>query len=368
MLARCLVVLTLMLVALGCQEFDPPPEPSVASLDNGVMKAAPDAPFVLKLSEPFVKSSLRIKIIKAVMDSEENLLDEQSPPDFEAFDENTLIAYDGAAPDDEARSFGATFELNGTSLTINPAKAFAVSAPYLLLIEPGLRDLDGHKTLPRIRIPFTYELTGGGKNTLPTGYYYFILNVDYLSTQIQVFAYMEVDPETGIWRARFTNANRRAQLNSRPGCPSCSGDTPICALVTQPRCVKPSQKQSVLDEYVDFLPESEAPDGYFFIADGFAKDEANQTTAFGTAPFLIQVAVGSGGITVDAENTRISGIFRKHEDDRWRATGSLSVEVVKLNNVGSDPTKGTFEAMSLSAAEVEATEAFGIPIPTNLEK
>lgn len=365
MFARRFAFLALVLAAVGCAQFDPPPAPSVQKLENGVMKAGPSEPLVVQFSEAFVQKSLRIKVVKAIMDADENLLDEQSPPDLEAFEASTVLAYDGAAPDDEARTFGGSFETDGRSLTIDPTKAFAVTAPYLLLIEPGLEDLEGHRTRPRIRIPFTYELSGGGKNTLPTGYYFFILNVDYLATQIQVFTYLDVDPETGVWRARFTNANRREQLNSRPGCPSCSGDTPICALIPDARCVKPSQKQEALAEYVDFLPESEPPNGYFFIADGFAKDE-NQTTAFGTAPFLIQVTVGSGGIMVEAENTRISGVFRKHADERWKATGSLSVEVVKLNGVGADPTKGTFEAMSLFPAEVEATEAFGIPIPTDL--
>ncbi len=38
---------------------------------------------------------------------------------------------------------------------------------------------------------------------------------------------------------------------------------------------------------------------------------------------------------MDAENTRISGVFRQHDDQRWRATGSLSVETVKLNGQGN---------------------------------
>lgn len=359
----------------ACQEFDPPPKPKVEGLDNGVMTTAPDAPFVVKFSEPFVKSSLKLKLVKAVMDPEENLLDEQSPPDLEGFRENTLVAYDGASPEPdlepepEGPTYGAKFELADTTLTIDPQQAFAVSSPYLLLIEPGLEDMEGHKTKTRIRLPFTFQLQGGGNTLLPTGYYYFLLNVEYLAVQIQVYTYLGIDPETGVWRAHFTNANRLPQLNSRPGCPSnCGGETPICALLDTPHCAKPSEKQTKLEQYVDFLPESEPPNGYFFIADGFAKDEANGTTAFGTAPFLIHVTVGTGGIVVDAENTRISGVFRQHDDQRWRATGSLSVETVKLNGQGKDSTKGTFEAMSLFPAEVEAVESFGIPIPTDLGK
>lgn len=372
MLSRSLASLAVAFALLsgGCQEFDPPPKASVEGLENGIMQTAPDAPIVLQFSEPFVKRTLKVKLVKAVMDAEENLLDEQDPPDVEGFKANTVIAYDGAAdPEDEEANFGATFDLSGTRLSIDPKQAFSVSSPYLLLVEPGLEDLEGNKTVPRIRMPFTYELQGGGPTLMPTGYYYFLMNVDYLAVQIQVFAYLEMNPDTGVWRARFTNANRLVQLNSRPGCPgSCPSDAPVCALLPKPACVKPSEKQTALDQYVDFLPESEPPYGYFFIADGFARDESNGTTAFGTAPFLIHLTVGTGGILVDAENSRVTGVFRKHEDQRWRATGSLSVETVKLNGIGKDPTKGTFEAMSLFDEEVKAVEGFGIPIPTDLGK
>jgi hypothetical protein len=176
---------------------------------------------------------------------------------------------------------------------------------------------------------------------------------------------MKVDPETGIWRAIFTNANRLEALNSRPGCPSsCSSDTPVCALIPTPRCVKPSEKQTALDQYVDFLPETAPPNGYTFVVDGFARDEATGT-AYGTAPFLIEVSIGTGGILVQAENTVIVGEF-KQEAGRWKASGSLSVEVVKLNGTGSSGTKGTFDAMSLSDAEKNDVESFGSPIPTDL--
>jgi hypothetical protein len=364
-----LAVLLALLGLTACQEFDPPPKPRVEGLDNGVMTTAPDAPFVIQFSEPFVRSSLRVKLVKAIVDSEGNLLDEQSPPDPDAFRESTVVAFDGRAEDDEDRTYGGKFEVGESTLSIDPQNAFAVSSPYLLLIEPGLEDLEGHVTKPRVRIPFTFQLKGGGATAMPTGYYYFILNVDYLATQIQVFSYLEMDPVTGIWRSRFTNGNRLPQLNGRPGCPaSCATDTPICALVPTARCVKPSEKQTSLEQYVDFLPEEAPPNGYFFIADGFVKDETNGTTAFGTSPFLIAVTVGTGGILVNAENTRISGVFREHADGRWRATGSLSVEVVKLNGIGKDPTKGTFEAMSLTDAEVKQVESFGIPIPTDLAK
>lgn len=363
--AHTLVIASLL--PLGCAKFDPPPSFEVEGLDNGVMTKPPDAPFVIDFSEPIRTSSLRLKFVKSIVDSEGNLLDEGASADADAFRETIHAAVDGAALEDEDRTYGATVDLGQRRATVDLDNAFAVSQPYLLLVEPGLEDKDENKTVPRMRLPFSFNLTGGCPTALPTGYYYFLMNVDYLATQIQVFAYLEADPEKGTWRAIYTNGNRREALNSRPGCPSCSGDTPVCALIPAPSCVKPSQKQTALEQWPDFLPEWDPPNGYTFIADGFACDQESGDTAFGTFPFLIAVTIGTGNIDVKAENTVVTGVF-KTEAGRWHGTGSLSAERVKLNGIGKDPTGGTWEAISLSADEVKAVEAFGYEIPTDLGK
>ena len=359
------------LALLGCQTFDPPPSADLLSADNGVMTTTPDEPLVVQLSETFKTDTLKMEIVPAVIDKEENLLDEQKPPKTQEFKDSIVVAYDGARPNDESRTYGATFDLAGRDMTITPTEPLAYSVPYLLLVEPGLEDLDGHATVPRQRLPFTYRLNGGGPNSLPTGYYYFLMNVDYLAVQIRVYAYMKVDPESGAWRAIFTKANRRTALNGRPGCPSCSGDTPVCSLYPGPAaCVKPSVKQGDLSEFKDFLPEKDPPDGYYFIADGFARDEPDGSIALGTAPFLIDIVIGTGAIDVRAEGTKVTGNFVQDPNDseRWVANGSLSVDVVKLNGNGADPTQGTFTAMNLKQSEVDEIEGFGYPIPTDLEE
>jgi hypothetical protein len=360
------------LLALGaCEEFDPPPDVKIANIDNGVMLTTPDLPLELEFSEPYVGSSLKMKVVPAAFDSEGNLPDEQSPPLAQEFRDTTLVAYDGARPDDANFSFGATFERSSNRLIVTQQNPFGWSSPLLVLIEPGLEDREGHVTLPRKRLPFTYVLPGGGPNSMPSGYYYFLMNVDYLATQIQVYAYLEVNPETGIWRAIFTNGNRLVALNTRTGCPSCASPDPICSLYgpDSPTCVKPSVKQSTLSEYKDFLPETDPPDGYTFIADGFARDETPDTIAVGTAPFLIDITIGSGGINVRAEGTTVTGTFVRDAADpeRWIASGSIKVDVVKINGSGADPTAGDFTAMNLKQSEVDELEAFGHPIPTNLE-
>jgi hypothetical protein len=358
------------LLLLGCQTFDPPPEVTIQGSENGVMTTQPGEPFVLLFSEPIKQNTFRTKLVKAVFDGEGNLQDETEPPDFEGFKANTLVAFDGADPESEDLSYGATFTLTDTQLSMEVGAGFQISAPYLALIEPHLEDKDGHFTEPRQRLPFTFQLEGGGPTTLPTGYYYWLFDISPppLQTQIQVFVYMKVDPVTGQWRANFTNANRRAALNSRPGCPSCADLTPICALIPSPRCVKPSDKQNDILEWVDFLPEPDPPDGYYFIADGFARDEADGKISLGTAPFLIDINIGSGNINIRAENTKVIGAFEKDANDRLVASGSVSIDVVKVNGSGKDPTDGVFKAIKLSDEEVATIEGFGYPIPTDLEQ
>lgn len=360
-------LLTSCLCLSSCQSFDPPPSVKVQGLENGVMTTAPNAPFVVDFSEPIRTDTLRLKLVKSILDSEGNLLDEQSPPDPEAFRQSTLAAVDGAAIEDLDRTYGVDgADLGADRVSVDLKGAFTVSQPYLLLVEPGLEDHEGNRTVPRVRVPFSFNLTEGCPTALPTGYYYFLLDVDYLATQIQVFAYLEADPEKGTWRAKFTNANRRTALNSRPGCPSCSADEPVCALVPKPDCVKPSYKQTDIEQWVDFLPEWDPPNGYVFSAEGLACDQEGET-AFGTKPFLIAVTVGTGNIAVTAENTVITGVFQD-EGARWHGTGSLSAERIKLNDYGKDPTGGKWEAISLTAEQVKTVESFGYAIPTDIGK
>ncbi len=357
-----------LLSLAACEEFDPPPSVTIANNENGVMLQNPDQPLELLFSEPYLPSSLSVKVVESVLDAEGNLLDEQSPPDLEAFVASTLVAYDGSRPDDASATFGATFETGSDRLLIRHDTPFDWSSPLFLLVEPGLEDRDGHVTLPRKRLPFTYALTEGGPNSLPTGYYYFLMDVEFLATQIQVFAYMDVDPESGEWRAIFTNANRLPELNQRAGCPSCSGDYPICALhsVQAPECVRPSLKQGTVAEFRDFLPEPDPPNGYIFIANGLARDVGADRIAFGTAPFVIDVTIGIGGVNVKTEGTTVTGAFLRDPNDasRWLATGSIKVDQVFVNGGSSGETKGQFTAMTLSNAEVDEIESFGYPIPT----
>ncbi len=372
----------LLLPTGSCQTFDPAPSATLQNDVNGAMSTGPGAPLVVKFSEPVVPSSIRIKAVSLgvphAVDGEGNLLDEQHPPDKQAFKDSTVFAYDASQPD----NFDATYGLgndpttavqltnNNTQLTITPLATFAVSVPYLLIVEPGLRDPAGHATVPRIKIPFTYRLSGGGPTRLPSGFYYFIMNVDFASQQLRLYADLDVDPKTGHWRGIFTDAARETATNSRSGCPaSCPTNTPVCQLLNSalPRCVAPSEKQTALDQFPDFVPEPVIDNaGYQFSTDGFAKDEPDGSIAFGTPPFDIDVHVGPHGATeVFAKSTVISGQFKESTTEKgsFVGKGSFSVELLQLNKIGSDPTKGDFAGMTLTADQVKTVESFGKPIP-----
>lgn len=361
-------LVTLLCAASACQTFDPPPSAKIVEAENGVMTSGPADPFTVEFSESFVKSSLRLKVVVSELDAEENLWDERPDPSQEEFDKRVVMAYEPAHAEDPERTFGGTFDLSGTTLRITPGAQLAYGVPYLVLLEPGLEDLEGNRTVPRTRLPFTHTLAGGGPNQLPTGYFYFLINVEFAATQIQTYTYMDIDPLTGGWRGIFTNANRLVELNGRTNCPSCDDNPafPVCALQPTPHCAAKSEKQTALEHYVDFLPEATKPDGYTFIADGFARDEPDGTIALGTAPFLIDIIYGSGNINIRAENSKVTAVFEKDAAGRWVGNGSIAVDVIKLNGNGSSGTKGTLTAMNLFDDEVQTVESFGVEIPTDL--
>jgi hypothetical protein len=338
----------LCLFALGaCAEtFDPAPSAIIVGNDNGLMTTERDAPLVVQFSEKIVRETLVARVVLAHLDLEENLPDERTPPDRAAFEADTLGLFSGKDP---AAARGGEFSLTepaqGSVLTFAPTQSFAISTPYMLIIEPGLEDGAGHPTRTRIKIPFAFGLVcSAARASLPSGYYFFLLNVDPL----------------------FTNARRVPALNARAGCPSDCGDQ-ICRLYPEgtSACVLPSAPMGSVDELLDFLPVPEPPDGFTFSAAGCAADQADGSVAFGTDPFVIDLSIG-GSIQVHTENTVVTGSFAADPGDpaRLRAAGRVSVGLVQLNGQGTDSTQGTLAAINLFPEEVAEIESFGTPIPT----
>ena len=363
---------TCAIIPGACAEYDAPPSPQLVGENLGVMSTAPDAPLVLQFSEPVKAGSLKVKLIFAVqsegdLDTENSLLDEQDPPKTQKFRERTILAFDSSAPSNANRTFGGTSTLNGarTQLTMKPDQPLPVGTPLMVLIESGLSDEAGNETGQRIRVPIVFQAQGGGATTLPTGYYFMLMNVEPppLAQQLRFYAHIVVTPETGDWTGVFTNAARTEALNARPGCPSCEGVESICALFPSARCVRPSENLGSLDEFLDRLPQPDTP-GFKFTTSGFAKD-TSAGIEFGTPPFDIDIDIGAGAINIVAVNTVITGLFKQDENDpdRLQLSGSLKVDKVQINGVGEDPTQGTILGKTLSADDVAEVESFGTDIP-----
>ncbi len=368
------LAVTCALIPGACAEYDAPPTPQLVGENLGVMSTAPDAPLVLKFSEPIKQGSLKVKLIFAVqsegdLDGENSLLDEQEPPKTAQFKDRTILAFDSSAPSDANRTFGGKSSLNAarTQLTMEPEAPLPVGVPLMVLIEPGLSDAAGNETGQRIRVPIVFQAQGGGATTLPTGYYFMLMNVEPppLAQQLRFYAYIDVASDTGDWTGTFTNAARTEALNSRDGCPSCEGVESICALFPNARCVRPSENLGSLDEFLDRLPQPDTP-GFKFTTTGFAKDTA-AGIEFGTPAFDIDINIGAGQINIVAVNTVITGLFKPDETnpDQLQLSGSLKVDKVQINGAGEAPTQGTVLGKTLSADDVAKVESFGTEIPVN---
>ena len=349
----------------GCAEYDAPPTAKILGVDQGMHSGSTDEDLVIEFSEPIKPDSLRIKVVTAApgidLNPENQLQDEWAEP----APLNILMEYgDGIAT-------GADFSLNDSATRLSISKtesgaSLGVANPYMVVIEPGLSDLNGNVTRPRSHLPFLFQSFEAGSTTMPEGAYYFLMVVDPppLHQQLQLYVDIKVDTENGRFRAKFVAADRTPQMNGRDGCPSDCGDN-ACRLYPEPECVVPSFEQADINNWRDFKPFSELPDGYVFQTDGFAADTEDGKINIGTDPFDIDIVIGAGGINILAENVVFTGQMAPdpNEPSRYRGTGALSVEAVKINGVGEDPTKGTLELMTLTPEEQAEIEAMGNPYP-----
>lgn len=364
----------------SCETFDPPPKASIAGAQGTFLEGSPADPLVVRFDEAFSKQSLRFKVVrgdKALdIDPEGNLPDEegyceaqrargQCSGDAPAPCCNNeglvqLASYDGRTGQAE----GAQVDVGDQSVTIRFAESPKIAVPYLVVVEPGLEDLDGNTSLVRQRLEFTYRAFLPGPTSLPTGPYFFLFDIapPPLQQQLRLFAWLNVDPDAGTWEGLFTDGNRTTALNDRPGCPSdCAPNA--CQLYPAPACVKPSTNMGSIDEFLDFIPIKDRPVGYTFLGAGYTADLPDGTTGIGTPPFPIDIIIGSGsGVRITAVDTVIIGQISQDNTGRWRGAGSATIAKVQVNTIGEEPTTGTLSFMSLFPEEVEEVESYGEPI------
>jgi hypothetical protein len=320
-------------VTASCERYEPPPRPRIEGLTSGVLDD-PRAPIVVDFGTPIDPETLLVKIALFEPDVEGNLRDEDDDPETEL---RVLVRLDPFEGD-----VGAKGEVDAAAgrLSVVLDSALPVGPKLVLLVEEGLRSPSGRVSNHRIRIPFSYVVKcAEGASTFASGTYFVLLDVEQpLGTQIQLLAFIDVDPRTGALVGQFTNADRNPELR----CPSSCSSVDVCRLLPAPECVAPSTRAGTVDEWPDFVPNAPPPTGYSFLVQGCAVDDGTSNGVL-TAPATM--VVESPKVTV--EGLTMTASFTPGADGVIRATGSLTADVVRLGTNPLGPGKGSMAAVRL---------------------
>lgn len=323
-------------ISSACEEYQPPPKPVLVGLESGVL-SDPRAPLIIDFGTPVDPNTLVAKVAILDTDVEGNLRDEDSDP------ESTLQVLVQRDPGEGDVGTRAELENGGTRLRLNLDSALPVGPKLVLLVEAGLKSTDNGRTSnSRARIPFSYvvKCATGGTSKFESGNYFVLLDVEKpLGTQIQLLAYIDVDPNTGALISQFTNADRDPALKCPSPCPS----TDVCRTLPAPECVAPSTRAGTVAEQPDFIPNPTPPTGYSFLVQGCAVDDGSASGVL-TAPATM--VVESPKVTV--EGLTMTASFAPGADGIVRASGSLTADLVRLGTNPLGPGKGTMTAIRIA--------------------
>lgn len=343
-LAHLLVLMLAAAIAIAaaasCERYDPPPRPAIEGLKEGLL-GDPRAPLVIDFGTAIDPETLFVKVALFEADVEGNLRDEDADPDTEL---RVLVRRDPLDGDLGAK---AEVDAAGGRLTLVLDSALPVGPKLVLIVEGGLRSPSGSVSRYRVRVPFSYTVKcAAGASAFESGTYFVLLDVEQpLGTQIQLLAYIDVDPDTGALVGQFTNADR----NPEQKCPSpCPADD-VCRLLPAPECVLPSTRAGTVDEWPDFVPNAPPPTGYSFLVQGCSVDDGAASGVL-TAPATM--VVESPAVTV--EGLTMTASFAPGQDGIVRATGSLTADVVRLGTNPLGPGKGSMSAVRVPDDRVPA--------------
>lgn len=332
--ATLLLLVGVAMAVPACETYDAPPQVFVLDLVDGNL---PDnkAPIVLQFSEPVVAATLSLKLVLLETDDEGNLYDEDTGKDDDgkATELTTFFVHDPTKKKDEGGK--GVLSKDRLTYTITLDEPLPIGPSLALLVEPGLADDAGTVWDVRQRITFGYRFdcaATGVSQIFKPGSYFFVVNVESpIPTQLQLWVWFDIDPETGVLTGQFTNADRKPGEScgcaAKDGCSS-FGD----------QCVAPSFKAPSEDAYIDFIPNAEPPQGYTFRANACAADQADGTVSFANAP--VDVAITQPPVTV--EGTRLTAQFVLGADGVLRCSGSFTGERVILGTAPSGVASGTF--------------------------
>jgi hypothetical protein len=321
-------------VALGpaCEKYVAPPAATINGIQDGVL-ADSNAPLVLTFTKPVDPHTLRVKVVNLDLDADGHFADERGD---QSTDLKPLFSHD---PDDGDRGGVAALQDDDRTLTITPKGRFPVGPKLAVLIEPGLSSRTGDVTAVRKRLLFSYAFTCSGTKLLPTGGYFFLLDINQpVGALLKQFASIVVDPVTGKLRAQFTGALR---IRDPKRCPTPCGATEVCRLLPKPECVIPSTRPGNVDEFSDFFPSVAAP-GYTLSALGCAEDDGESVTLSTEPANLVtsEPMVTVKGLVVTVSFTRdAAGILR--------GTGTVSGGDVLLGTAPVGAAVGTVTVRSL---------------------
>ncbi|MBK8251600.1 MAG: hypothetical protein IPK82_02900 [Polyangiaceae bacterium] len=327
----------------GCALYDPPPNPQIKGLTDGILPSS--QPLEIVFSEPVDPNTLRVLVVPYVVDAEGYLGDEDSDPTTSL---NPLFTHDPGAGDT-----GGTGMLNadGTGFLITPSTKLPLGEKLAVLVEKGLSDFNGHSTLERTRLPFSYELkcdSGTASNLISSGAYFFLFNIDKpLPVQIQIFADMEIDQDTGEVLAQFTGADRNPDPNR---CPFPCESTEVCRLLPQPECVIPSEKAGTVDEHTDFIVNPDPPTGYSFTVKGCVQDNGNGGAVLITEPTDLIVEQPP----VEVTDLTITCTFELDDDGIFRCAGSSGSKDVKIGGKSAGAAVGSSNGRPIPPGEEPA--------------
>jgi hypothetical protein len=332
----------LALVA-GCATFDGPPDVSIVGDALGQLADA-KAPLVLAFSKPPRPETVKIKVARYVTSDEGLLPDEETPP-------RPLDLLYGYDPVQGQTGGVGTLAKDGSTFTIQPTKAPPTGAPLVLLLEPGLADAAGVATVDRRRTVFTYLsplMCSAPVTVVKAGTYFTIAVITSpIMTHVHLWLVLDIDPLTGKFTGRFTKGKRNPDPNR---CPTPCGTGLVCRLLPTPACVTPSDPAGSVDEYPDYVVDTDPITGFNFTAEGCSVDQAGGSASFSTLP--VDIVVNSPKVTL--HDTTIAASLTADAMGTLRGMGSLVADQVLLGIIDSGMGQGDMTMRSIPDADAPA--------------
>lgn len=343
------LVLSGALLSLGCDEYLGAPRASIEGLEQGNLTDS-KAPLRVLFDRAIDTETLRLKVVKYATDGEGNLADEDADDTTEL---DILYSYDATAKFPNEGGKG-TLDDAGTVISIVPESPWPIAEKLALLVEEGLGDAEGvHKTIARERIVFTYlvELKCAPSADFVSGAYYFVGDVtEPIGTQVQLWSWIDVNPETGEFVASFVNADRSRDLARCAELGLTCEESEACRTIPEPACVPPSEKAASTDEYPDYVTNYTPPTGYSFQASGCVDGQSGDKTFFVNVP--VDVVVQSPAVSLTG--TVLTATFEKGDDGVLRGGGTIACDQVFLGTTPSGQAAGTISARLVPPGEEPA--------------